>query len=159
MPSLEAKRMIDMDLQQRCAVGEHQEDMTIQPAGVSYEDAPAVGSLWANPADASAAAMSSPHHTRAARSPATLPWPRKRVRSSRSTGSPRSIPFPAAVEDTTAAYRWLLGQGYDPRRLVIAGDSTGRADGRHAAQPARPGAPPAGRRRPDLALGRPHLQW
>jgi acetyl esterase/lipase len=34
-------------------------------------------------------------------------------------------PFPAAVEDATAAYRWLLRQGVDPRRLVIAGDSAG----------------------------------
>jgi acetyl esterase/lipase len=34
-------------------------------------------------------------------------------------------PFPAAVEDATAAYRWLLGQGIAPERLVIAGDSAG----------------------------------
>jgi monoterpene epsilon-lactone hydrolase len=34
-------------------------------------------------------------------------------------------PFPAAVEDSTAAYRWLLGNGVDPGRLVIAGDSAG----------------------------------
>ncbi len=34
-------------------------------------------------------------------------------------------PFPAAVEDSTAAYRWLISTGVDPRRLVIAGDSAG----------------------------------
>jgi acetyl esterase/lipase len=34
-------------------------------------------------------------------------------------------PFPAAVEDSTAAYRWLLSTGADPARLVIAGDSAG----------------------------------
>jgi len=34
-------------------------------------------------------------------------------------------PFPAAVEDATAAYRWLLSAGVDPARLVIAGDSAG----------------------------------
>ncbi len=34
-------------------------------------------------------------------------------------------PFPAAVEDSTAAYRWLLSAGVDPARLVIAGDSAG----------------------------------
>ncbi len=34
-------------------------------------------------------------------------------------------PFPAAVEDAAAAYRWLLGQGTDPARIVIAGDSAG----------------------------------
>jgi acetyl esterase/lipase len=34
-------------------------------------------------------------------------------------------PFPAAVDDATAAYRWLLSQGLKPARLVIAGDSAG----------------------------------
>jgi acetyl esterase/lipase len=34
-------------------------------------------------------------------------------------------PFPAAVEDSTAAYRWLLSTGVDPARLVIAGESAG----------------------------------
>jgi len=34
-------------------------------------------------------------------------------------------PFPAAVEDATAAYRWLLGTGVEPSRVVIAGDSAG----------------------------------
>jgi len=34
-------------------------------------------------------------------------------------------PFPAAVEDATRAYRWLIAQGADPARTVIAGDSAG----------------------------------
>ena len=34
-------------------------------------------------------------------------------------------PFPAAVEDATTAYRWLLENGVEPTRLVIAGDSAG----------------------------------
>jgi len=34
-------------------------------------------------------------------------------------------PFPAAVEDSTGAYRWLLSMGVDPARLVIAGESAG----------------------------------
>jgi epsilon-lactone hydrolase len=34
-------------------------------------------------------------------------------------------PHPAAVEDATAAYRWLLGQGFSPKRIAIAGDSAG----------------------------------
>ncbi len=33
--------------------------------------------------------------------------------------------FPAAVEDATTAYRFLLGSGLDPARLAIAGDSAG----------------------------------
>jgi acetyl esterase/lipase len=34
-------------------------------------------------------------------------------------------PFPAAVADATAAYRWLLSTGVDQARVVIAGDSAG----------------------------------
>jgi monoterpene epsilon-lactone hydrolase len=34
-------------------------------------------------------------------------------------------PFPAALEDAVAAYRWLLDTGFAARRLVIAGDSAG----------------------------------
>jgi acetyl esterase/lipase len=34
-------------------------------------------------------------------------------------------PFPAAVEDAVAAYRWLLDQGFAPGRIVIGGDSAG----------------------------------
>jgi acetyl esterase/lipase len=34
-------------------------------------------------------------------------------------------PFPAAIQDATAAYRWLLRQDVQPRRLVVAGDSAG----------------------------------
>ncbi len=35
------------------------------------------------------------------------------------------FPFPAAVDDSVAAYRWLLSQGIDPGRIVIGGDSAG----------------------------------
>jgi epsilon-lactone hydrolase len=34
-------------------------------------------------------------------------------------------PFPAALEDAVAAYRWLLGHGVAADRIVIAGDSAG----------------------------------
>ncbi len=34
-------------------------------------------------------------------------------------------PHPAAVDDATAAYRWLLDEGFAPDRLAIAGDSAG----------------------------------
>jgi epsilon-lactone hydrolase len=34
-------------------------------------------------------------------------------------------PFPAAVEDAVAAYRWLLAQGLQPARVAVAGDSAG----------------------------------
>ena len=34
-------------------------------------------------------------------------------------------PFPAAVEDATAAYRWLVSSGANPAGIAIAGDSAG----------------------------------
>jgi acetyl esterase/lipase len=34
-------------------------------------------------------------------------------------------PFPAAVEDATAAYAWLLEQGIPPEKIAIGGDSAG----------------------------------
>ena len=34
-------------------------------------------------------------------------------------------PFPAPVDDATAAYRWLLSQGINPSNIAIAGDSAG----------------------------------
>ena len=34
-------------------------------------------------------------------------------------------PYPAAVEDGVAAYKWLIKQGYTPQKTAIAGDSAG----------------------------------
>jgi monoterpene epsilon-lactone hydrolase len=34
-------------------------------------------------------------------------------------------PFPAAVDDAVAAYRWLLSQNIKPNRIAVAGDSAG----------------------------------
>lgn len=34
-------------------------------------------------------------------------------------------PFPAAVEDATTAYRWLVSNGIQPGRIAIGGDSAG----------------------------------
>lgn len=34
-------------------------------------------------------------------------------------------PFPAAVDDSVAAYRWMLAQGLKPTRIAVAGDSAG----------------------------------
>jgi acetyl esterase/lipase len=34
-------------------------------------------------------------------------------------------PFPAALDDASSAYRWLLAEGVDPRRIAVMGDSAG----------------------------------
>src|SRR5260370_4821897 len=33
--------------------------------------------------------------------------------------------FPAQIDDVETAYRWVLGQGYDPSRIASSGDSIG----------------------------------
>jgi acetyl esterase/lipase len=33
--------------------------------------------------------------------------------------------FPAAADNCHAAYQWLIREGYDPRHIVVAGDSAG----------------------------------
>lgn len=35
------------------------------------------------------------------------------------------FPFPAPVDDSIAAYRWLLEKGENPKKIVIGGDSAG----------------------------------
>ncbi|MCX7747562.1 MAG: alpha/beta hydrolase [Clostridia bacterium] len=34
-------------------------------------------------------------------------------------------PYPAAIEDAAAAYRWLLGEGFQPKNIVFMADSSG----------------------------------
>jgi acetyl esterase/lipase len=34
-------------------------------------------------------------------------------------------PYPAAVDDALAAYRWLLDSGFKPERIAVSGDSAG----------------------------------
>ena len=34
-------------------------------------------------------------------------------------------PYPAAVDDALATYRWMLERGTEPRRITVAGDSSG----------------------------------
>jgi epsilon-lactone hydrolase len=47
------------------------------------------------------------------------------VRRASITGSLRSTPTPAQVDDATAAYRRLLGQGIAASHVAFTGDSSG----------------------------------
>ena len=129
----DAPKAVDMDLAHQREAGEHAEDMTSEPKGVTYGDAPEVGGLWATPRswDGESAIMylygggyviSSPHSRRklaghlARASGARALVPRYHLAPER--------PFPSAVEDAVSDYRWLLDKGYRPERVVIAGDSS-----------------------------------
>jgi len=169
-------KAVDMDLTHQREAGEHAEDMTSEPEGVHFEDAPAVGGLWATPRswDGESAIMylygggyviSSPHSRRklaghlANASSARALVPRYHL-------APQN-PFPSAVDDAVADYQWLLGEGYGPERVVVAGDSSAgglavatmlklREDGepsRRVASPSRRGSIwPAPARRSRLTL-------
>ena len=34
-------------------------------------------------------------------------------------------PFPAALEDSVESYKWLLSEGFDPKMIIIGGESAG----------------------------------
>lgn len=51
-------------------------------------------------------------------------------------------PYPAALSDALAAYRWLLDQGHAPERVVLGGDSAGVASW---PVPCSPSGPPVRR--------------
>jgi monoterpene epsilon-lactone hydrolase len=127
-------KQIAMPIAERRAAGEHAEDATAEPAGVAFAPAARGGGIWAQPAEARpGAAMlylfgggympGSPASRRktaghlAAAAGARVLVPNYRL-------APEH-PFPAAVDDAVQAYRWLLAQGAEPTRTVIAGDSAG----------------------------------
>jgi monoterpene epsilon-lactone hydrolase len=129
-----APKQIDLPLAQKRAAGEHAEDLAREPEGVAYEDAPAVGGLWARPDGASADAVimylfgggytiSSPHSrrkfaghlARAAGTRALVP----------AYARAPEHPFPGAVESAVSSYRFLLSRGFDPGRILLSGDSSG----------------------------------
>src|ERR671910_1614465 len=128
-----APKAVEMDLPHQRAEGEHMEDMTSEPEGVTFEEAYSVDGLWATPRswDGESAIMylygggyviSSPHSRRklaghlANAAGARALVPKYHLAPER--------PFPSAVEDAVADYRWLLREGYRPQRVVVAGDSS-----------------------------------
>jgi epsilon-lactone hydrolase len=128
-----APKAVDMDLTHQREAGEHAEDMTSEPEGVTYEEAYDVDGLWVTPTnwDGRSAiiylygggyVISSPHSRRklaghlASASGTRALVPRYHLAPER--------PFPSAVEDASADYRWLLREGFHPERTVIVGDSS-----------------------------------
>lgn len=123
-----------MPLAQRREAGEHAEGLTAEPLGVRYAPAPEVDGIWVEPPEARTGAallylfgggyvLGSPASRRKTAGHLALAA-RTRVLVPNYRLAPEH-PFPAAVEDAVQAWRWLLAQGADPRRSVIAGDSAG----------------------------------
>jgi epsilon-lactone hydrolase len=129
-----APKQVDLALPARRAAGERAEAATAELMGVTYRPAPEVSGLWAIPEAARpGAAMlylfgggyvlgSAPsrrktagHLAKAARATVLVPGYRL---------APEH-PFPAAIEDAVAAYRFLLDGGRRSDAIAIAGDSSG----------------------------------
>jgi acetyl esterase/lipase len=129
-----APKQIDLPLAERRRAGEHAEDATSEPQGVSFRPAPEVDGLWAEPSDAGADAallyffgggyvLGSPASRRkTAGHLALAAGARVLVPNYRLAPEHR---FPAAVEDAVAACKWLLSTGVAPVKAAIVGDSAG----------------------------------
>src|SRR5207244_13474428 len=116
-----------MKLPQRREAGEHAEDPTAEPAGITFTDAPEVTGIWTKPPDARAGVailylfgggyvLGSPASrrktagrlARAAR--ARILVPSYRLATVRK--------FPAAVDAAWPPYQGLIGEGAGPARAV-----------------------------------------
>jgi epsilon-lactone hydrolase len=143
VPSPDAERLneilrsgpkaVEMTLADQREAGEHQEDLTSDPVGVSYEDVPELDGFWAVP-DAvepigavvylygGGYVISSPHSRRktaghiAHASGARVLVPEYRL-------APEH-PFPAAVEDAIGFVAWLSHNGFPADQVVVAGGSS-----------------------------------
>jgi epsilon-lactone hydrolase len=127
-------KQIDMPLAQRRDAGEHAEDATTEPVGVTFERADKVDGLWAVPPTArdDAAVLYLFGGGYVLGSPAS----RRKTAGHLALASSSRVLVPAyrlapehklptAVDDAAAAYRWLLTEGAVAARTVIAGDSSG----------------------------------
>lgn len=151
----QAPRMADMALSDQRAAGEHAEDLTESPVGVRYErvdltaDAPLdadgvrledvadehpVRGVWAvppgAPADRAVLYMFGGGHV------ITSVAARRKFAGHLALASGARVllldyplapehPFPADVDTTTAAYGWLLDQGFPAAGIAVAGESSG----------------------------------
>jgi epsilon-lactone hydrolase len=127
-------KQIDMPLAQAREADTRAEDFTAEPAAVTFPPAAEVDGLWAETPDAQPGrailylfgggfVLGSPATRRktaghlAVAAKARVLVPNYRL-------APEH-PFPAALDDAVRAYEWLLTQGAEPSKTVVAGDSAG----------------------------------
>ena len=141
MPSAEAQAVHEAlrnrpsgppDLAVMREAAEQRETLTAEPA-VEAEAAAGIDGLWIAPAGADAGTllylhgggyiMGSPEARR--KTAGHLAFAGGVSALVPRYGRGPEEPYPAALEDALAAYRWLLDQGHAPERIVIGGDSAG----------------------------------
>ena len=129
-----APKQVELPIPERRAAGEHAEDATSEPVGVSCTPAPPVGGFLAVPPRARERAailylfgggymLGTPASRRKTAGHLALAAG-VRVLVPNYRLAPEN-PFPAALDDAVHAYRWLLAQGAEPNDIVTAGDSSG----------------------------------
>jgi acetyl esterase/lipase len=127
-------KQVDLLLADRRLAGEHAEDPTAEAQGVTYAEAPEVGGIWAVP-------DSPPHEVKVlylfgGGYVLGSPGSRRKTAGHIAAAAGADVlvptyrlapehPFPGAVDDAVAAYRWLLAQGTAPDKTVVMGDSAG----------------------------------
>jgi epsilon-lactone hydrolase len=129
-----APQQISLPLEKRREAGEHAEDATSEPAGISFRPAPEVDGIWAVPEQADTAigilylfgggyVLGSPASRRkTAGHLAAAAGARVLVSNYRL--APEHA-FPAALNDALKAFSFLLSSGTGAEHSVIVGDSAG----------------------------------
>jgi len=123
-----------MPLAEARAADTRSEDFASEPAGVTFAPAAEVDGLWAETEETEQGRtivylygggfrLGSPETRRKTAGHLALAA-RARVLVPNYRLAPED-PFPAALDDAMRAYEWLLAQGTEPARVVIAGDSAG----------------------------------
>lgn len=122
--------------QDQLAAAEHVGDTTAEPAGVRFENVVADGvpCQWALPDGAGPGRVLVYFHG-GGYCFCSVSSHRKVVGHLAKAAGCRALnvgyrlapehPYPAAVTDALAAYRWLLARGADARRVIVGGDSAG----------------------------------
>src|ERR1700751_1086153 len=117
-------------------ISERLHQLTSEPEDVTYRDVTANGvpAILVMPADSSTEPILL--HSHSGGSVTASMWQERKAvgHLAKAAGSRALVinyrlapedKFPAQIDDVEAAYRWLLGQGYDPSRIASSGDSIG----------------------------------
>jgi acetyl esterase/lipase len=129
-----APKQIDLPLPERRAAGEHAEDATAEPVGVTFVPVRGGASFFATPSGAEPEntilylfgggyVLGSPASRRKTAGHLAVACKAK-VLVAHYRLAPEH-PFPAALDDAVTAYLEMLHEGADPRRTAIIGDSAG----------------------------------
>jgi epsilon-lactone hydrolase len=129
-----APKQIDLPIDQRREAGEHAEDATLEPLGVTFAPVVDLGGFWAESPNGpperailylfgGGYMLGSPASRRKTAGHLALAA-QARVLVPNYHLAPEHR-FPAAVDDAVQAYEWLVAHRGKPSRIVVAGDSSG----------------------------------